>query len=118
MKWKTKSQQRVRRHKRVRNKIHGTAELPRMSVFRSNHHISVQFIDDEAAVTLAAVSTQQADFKGKKNTVETATEIGAKAAEVAKAAGIQTVVFDRGGFRYSGRVAALASAAREGGLKF
>lgn len=103
---------------RVRNKIAGTAERPRMSVFRSNNHLSVQFIDDEASVTLAAVSTQQAPFKGKKNTVETAREIGAKAAEVARAAGIETVVFDRGGFRYGGRVAALASAAREGGLNF
>ena len=118
MKWKTKSDQRVRRHLRVRNKVAGTAERPRMSVFRSNHHLSVQFIDDESAVTLAAVSTQQAPFKGKKNTVETAREIGAKAAEAAKAAGIETVIFDRGGFRYSGRVAALADAAREGGLHF
>jgi large subunit ribosomal protein L18 len=117
-KWKTKSDQRVRRHLRVRNKIEGTAQRPRMSVFRSNKHISVQFIDDLSAVTLAAVSTQQSAFKGAKNTVETARESGRKAAEVAKAAGIETVVFDRAGFRYSGRVAALADAAREGGLNF
>ena len=118
MKIKTKADKRVRRHMRVRNKVKGTAERPRMSVFRSNNHISVQFIDDEGAVTLAAVSTQQADFKGRKNTVDTARDVGTKAAEAAKAKGIETVVFDRGGFRYGGRVAALADAAREGGLKF
>jgi len=118
MSWKTKADKRVRRHHRVRSKISGTAACPRMSVFRSNKNLSVQFIDDEAAVTLAAVSTQQEPFKGRKNDVETASEIGRKAAEAAKAAGIETVVFDRGGFRYSGRVAALATAAREGGLKF
>lgn len=117
MSWKTKKDQRVRRHHRVRNKVHGTAEIPRMSVYRSNNHVTVQFIDDEAAVTLAAVSTQQADLKGPNN-VETAKKVGSKAAEAAKAAGIETVVFDRGGFRYGGRVAALADAAREGGLKF
>jgi large subunit ribosomal protein L18 len=117
MSWKTKKDQRIRRHLRVRRKVRGTAEIPRMSVFRSNNHVAVQFIDDEAAVTLAAVSTQQADLKGPNN-VETAKKVGAKAAEAAKAAGIETVVFDRGGFRYGGRVAALADAAREGGLKF
>lgn len=117
MSWKTKKDQRIRRHHRVRNKIHGTAEIPRMSVYRSNNHVTVQFIDDEASVTLAAVSTQQADLKGPNN-LETAKKVGAKAAEAAKAAGIETVVFDRGGFRYGGRVAALADAAREGGLKF
>lgn len=116
--WKTKADKRVRRHLRVRNKISGNAACPRMSIFRSNKNISVQFIDDEAQVTLAAVSTQQADFKGRSNDVETAKAVGSKAAEVAKAAGIESVVFDRGGFRYAGRVAALAAAAREGGLKF
>lgn len=115
---KTKTDQRIRRHRRVRNKVVGSAVRPRMSVFRSNNHITVQFIDDEAAVTLAAVSTQQADFKGLKNDVDTARKVGVKAAEVARSAGIETVVFDRGGFRYSGRVAALADAAREGGLNF
>jgi len=118
MSWNTKAEKRVRRHLRVRNKISGTAERPRMSVYRSNQNLAVQFIDDEAAVTLAAVSTQQAGFEGRTNTVETAKEVGRKAAEVAKAAGIDEVVFDRGGFRYAGRVAALADAAREGGLKF
>ena len=118
MSWNTKAEKRVRRHLRVRNKIAGTAERPRMNIFRSNQHLAVQFIDDEAAVTLAAVSTQQEAFKKSVNNVETARKIGAKAAEVAKAAGIESVVFDRGGFRYSGRVAALADAAREGGLNF
>lgn len=118
MSWKTKAEKRVRRHLRVRNKVAGNASCPRMSIFRSNNNISVQFIDDDAQVTLAAVSTQQADFKGRSNDVETAIEVGRKAAEVAKAAGIEQVVFDRGGFRYAGRVAALATAAREGGLKF
>jgi len=118
MKIKTKADQRIRRHMRVRNKVVGTAARPRMSIYRSLNHITVQFIDDEAAVTLAAVSTQQAAFKGQKNNVETARQVGVKAAEAAKAAGIESVVFDRGGFRYSGRVAALADAAREGGLNF
>lgn len=118
MSWNTKAQQRVRRHHRVRNKVAGTATRPRMAVHRSNQHLSVQFIDDDAAVTLAAVSTRQADFKQSVNNVETARKVGAKAAEAAKAAGIETVVFDRGGYRYAGRVAALADAAREGGLNF
>ena len=117
MSWKTKKDQRIRRHLRVRRNLRGTAACPRMSVFRSNNHVTVQFIDDDAAVTLAAVSTQQSDLKGPNN-VDTAKKVGAKAAEVARAAGIETVVFDRGGFRYGGRVAALADAAREGGLKF
>lgn len=118
MNWKTKTDKRIRRHHRVRNKVAGTALRPRMSVYRSNHHLLVQFIDDEAEVTLAAVSTQQADLKGKGNTVETAKLVGAKAAEVAKSAGISSVVFDRGGNRFGGRVRALADAAREGGLQF
>lgn len=118
MSWNTKAKQRVRRHLRVRSKVAGTAERPRMSIFRSNQHLAVQFIDDDAAVTLASVSTQQEAFKKSVNNVDTARKIGARAAEVAKAAGIETVVFDRGGFRYAGRVAALADAAREGGLNF
>lgn len=118
MSWNTKAEKRVRRHLRVRNKIGGTSARPRMCVFRSNKNLAVQFIDDEAAVTLASVSTQQEGFKGDTNTVETARKVGSKAAEAARAAGIETVVFDRGGFRYAGRVAALADAAREAGLKF
>ncbi len=118
MSWKTKADKRVRRHYRVRRKIRGTAECPRMSIHRTNRHLTVQFIDDEAAVTLAAVSTHQEGLKEPHNNVDTARKVGSKAAEVAKAAGIESVVFDRGGFRYGGRVAALADAAREGGLKF
>lgn len=114
----TKAQQRKRRHYRVRNRIAGTAERPRMTVYRSNNHMSVQFIDDQAAVTVASVSTQQEAFKGKRVTVETAREVGTAAAEAAKSKGIETVVFDRGGFKYTGRVQALADAAREAGLKF
>lgn len=116
--WKNKSQKRVRRHLRVRNKIAGTAERPRMSVYRSNNHMTVQFIDDEAAVTLVAVSSQQAEFKGQRATVELAKSLGSKAAELAKGKGITNVVFDRGGYRYGGRISALADAAREGGLTF
>lgn len=118
MSWKTKSDKRIRRHYRVRRKIRGTAECPRMSIHRTNRHLTVQFIDDEAAVTLAAVSTHQEALKQPQNNVDTARQVGTKAAEAAKAVGIDTVVFDRGGFRYGGRVAALADAAREGGLKF
>jgi len=118
MSWNTKALQRVRRHHRVRNKVAGTAARPRMAIHRSNQHLSVQFIDDEAAVTLAAVSTRQEAFKQSVNNVETARKVGVKAAEAARAAGIETVVFDRGGYRYAGRVAALAEAAREGGLNF
>lgn len=114
----SKAQQRKRRHWRVRAKTAGTSAIPRMAVYRSNNHISVQFIDDDAAVTLAAVSTQQEAFKGKKNNTETARELGTAAAEAAKGKGITSVVFDRGGFRYTGRVAALADAAREAGLQF
>ncbi len=118
MNWKTKARKRVRRHYRVRNKVSGTAERPRMSVYRSNKHFTVQFIDDEAARTLAAVSTMQAEFDKERSSIELARKVGSKAAEAAKAAGIEEVIFDRGGFRYAGRVAALADAAREGGLKF
>lgn len=109
-----------RRHARLRRKVMGTAERPRMAVFRSLRHISVQFIDDNAGKTLAAVSTQSADFA--KDTyggnIKSAQAIGKMAAEKAKAQGIETVVFDKGGRKYHGRVKALADAAREAGLKF
>lgn len=97
----------------------GTAERPRMSVFRSNRDIYVQLIDDTQGHTLAAVSSRDAsvDTKGKVK-VDQSKEVGKKIAEVAKAAGIETVVFDRGGYLYHGRVKALAEGAREGGLKF
>ena len=108
---KTKKEFRVRRHLRVRNKIAGTADRPRMAVFRSNKRLEVQFIDDDARVTLAGVS---ADGRN----AETAKALGAKAAEAAKDKGIKTVVFDRGGFAFGNNLKALADSAREAGLKF
>jgi large subunit ribosomal protein L18 len=111
---------RLRRHRRVRKKIHGTASRPRLAVFRSNKHLSVQLIDDDAGVTLAAASTNEADLRaaGSGASVEAAGRVGTLVAERAKAAGIEKVVFDRGGFAYHGRIAAVASAAREAGLEF
>jgi large subunit ribosomal protein L18 len=111
---------RIRRHRRVRKKIHGTATRPRLAVYRSNKHLSVQLIDDEAGHTLAAVSTVEGDLRsnGGGGSVEAATRVGTLIAERAKAAGITTVVFDRGGFAYHGRIAAVAAAAREAGLEF
>jgi large subunit ribosomal protein L18 len=111
---------RIRRHRRVRKKVHGTAARPRMAVFRSNKHISVQVIDDDAGVTLAAASTTEPDQRaaGGGATVPAATRVGELAAQRALAAGIDTVVFDRGGFAYHGRVAAIAEAARTAGLEF
>lgn len=110
---------RIARHRRVRKKIHGTAERPRLSVFRSNKHLAVQVIDDDAGRTLAAASTVEASMRADSgSTVEAATKLGAQIAERAKSAGITKVVFDRGGFHYHGRIAALADAAREAGLEF
>lgn len=111
---------RLRRHRRVRKKIHGTAERPRLAVHRSNQHIGVQLIDDDAGRTLVAASTVEADQRalGNGSTVEAATRVGTLAAERARAAGITEVVFDRGGYVYHGRVAAVAAAAREAGLEF
>jgi len=109
---------RQRRHNRVRKQVSGTAERPRLAVHRSNKHITAQLIDDESGVTLASASTVEKDYDGSGNTVEAAGKIGGLVAERAKKAGIAAVVFDRGGFRYHGRVAALADAAREGGLEF
>ena len=111
---------RIRRHRRVRKKIHGTAARPRLAVFRSNKHLSVQVIDDDAGTTLAAASTNESELRsaGTGSSVEAATKIGELIGERAKAAGIEKVVFDRGGFAYHGRIAAVASAAREAGLEF
>ena len=119
MNWKTKADFRKRRHLRLRKKVQGTADRPRMSVFVSNKHLYVQFIDDLAARTLAAASTlvEGSSAKGSAG-VETARKLGALSAEVAKKQGIQSVVFDRGGFAYRGRVKVLAEAAREAGLQF
>jgi large subunit ribosomal protein L18 len=115
---KDKRAGRLRRHSRVRKKVHGTAERPRLAVFRSNKHISAQVIDDGAGRTLAAASTTEPDLRdGATGNKDAATRIGQLVAERAKAAGISRVVFDRGGFRYHGRVAAVADAAREAGLE-
>jgi large subunit ribosomal protein L18 len=111
---------RLRRHRRVRKKIHGTAERPRLAVHRSNKHIVAQLIDDDAGRTIAAASTTEAEQRttGVGGTVDAATRVGRLIAERAKAAGIDKVVFDRGGFIYHGRIAALAAAARDAGLEF
>jgi large subunit ribosomal protein L18 len=114
----TVRQARERRHKRVRGKVFGTGERPRLVVFRSNRGIEAQLIDDLEGKTLAAASWLQLkkSFKGAKTAQ--AAEVGKLLAQSAKQAGIETVVFDRGGYLYHGRVKALADAAREGGLKF
>jgi large subunit ribosomal protein L18 len=106
---------RARRHRRVRVKVHGTAERPRLSVFRSLHHVYAQVIDDETGRTLAAASTTQ--LKAGRKDAGAAAQVGRAIAEKAKAAGVTSVVFDRGGFLYHGRVKALADAAREAGLE-
>ena len=118
MKVNTKAEYRKRRHMRLRRKVSGTAERPRMSVFVSNQHMYVQFIDDDAARTLAAASTTDGSLSGKGNGVDAAKELGGKAAELAKSAGISKVIFDRGGFPFRGRVKIIAEAARESGLEF
>ena len=110
---------RVRRHKRVRRKLAGSAVRPRLAVFRSSKHITAQIVDDDAGHTLASASTVEADLRGTPgSTIDAAQAIGKLVATRAKAAGITTVVFDRGGFTYHGRVAALADAARAEGLEF
>jgi large subunit ribosomal protein L18 len=116
---KQKHQARLRRHNRVRKKVSGTAARPRLAVFRSNKHIVAQLVDDRQGTTLAAASTHETDLRSAATgNKEGAAKVGALLAERARAAGITDVVFDRGGFRYHGRVAALADAAREGGLTF
>jgi large subunit ribosomal protein L18 len=115
----TRRNARLRRHARLRKKVAGTAATPRLMVNRSSRHIHVQLIDDQTGTTLAAASSIEADVRavdGDKKTVSV--RVGQLIAERAKAAGIETVVFDRGGYTYAGRIAALADAAREGGLKF
>jgi large subunit ribosomal protein L18 len=114
----TKHEARRRRHRRVRKKIMGTPERPRLSVFRSTKHIYVQAIDDVNGRTLASASTvEPAQRSGPTATIDAARAVGRLIGERAKAAGITTVVFDRGGFRYHGRVAAIADGAREAGLE-
>lgn len=117
-KTKKKQQARARRHARVRKTVIGTAERPRLSVYRSNRHIVAQVIDDQAGVTIAAASSLDEGLAGAGSKAEAAGKVGSALAERAKAAGVSAVVFDRGGFKYHGRVAALADAAREAGLEF
>ena len=120
MKVKTKQEYRKRRHLRIRRRVRGTSARPRMHVFVSNRHLYVQFIDDDAAQTLAAVSTSAGELKALAGQVdvEAAKKVGQAAAAAAQAKGIGEVIFDRGGFRYAGRIKALAESARAAGLKF
>ncbi len=110
--------QRLKRHKRVRGKISGTPEVPRLNVFRSEMHIYAQIIDDVAGHTLCSASSVEKGFNGAGSNKEAARKVGKMVAERAKAKGIENVVFDRGGYVYHGRVQELAEGAREGGLKF
>ena len=113
----TKPQRRLRRRRRVRARIQGTAQRPRISVFRSNRGIFAQLIDDDSGHTLAAVNWTEADLQSLSGS-EQASRAGALLAERAKAAGVDSVVFDRGGYQYHGRVKAFADGAREAGLQF
>ena len=113
-----KNQVRKKRHGRVRAKISGTAQRPRLNVFRSNKNIYAQLIDDVAGVTLVSANTKEKDFEGAGSNVEAAAKIGETIAKRAVEKNITAVVFDRGGYLYHGRVKALAEAARENGLEF
>lgn len=113
-----KNKLRLKRHRRIRGKISGTAERPRLSIFRSNKNIYAQLIDDVAGVTLASASSLDENISEDATKVEQATAVGKAIAEAAKAKNISTVVFDRSGYLYHGRIQALADAARENGLDF
>ena len=118
---KSRAEARIKKHNRMRNRFSGTAERPRLSVFRSNNHMYAQIIDDVAQTTLVAASTVEKDVKAeleKTNNVEAAAYLGTVIAKRAIEKGIKTVVFDRGGFIYQGKIQALADAAREAGLEF
>ena len=118
---RTRNEMRIRRHNRGRKNLSGTGERPRLNVFRSLNHIYAQVIDDSAGRTLVSCSTLDEEIKSnikKQNKTEQAKMVGQKVAERALEAGVKTVVFDRGGYKYHGRVRALAEAAREAGLKF
>ena len=118
---KSRAEVRVKKHMKLRNRFQGTAERPRLSVYRSNMHIYAQIVDDVAQKTLVSASTVQKDVKAeleKTNDVAAAAYLGKVIAERAKAAGINEVVFDRGGYVYHGKIKALADAAREAGLEF
>ena len=118
---KSRSEVRVNKHRRLRNRFSGTAERPRLAVFRSNNHMYAQIIDDTVGNTLVAASTLEKDVKAeleKTNNVDAAAYLGTVIAKRAIEKGINTVVFDRGGFIYQGKIKALADAAREAGLEF
>ena len=116
---KTRRESRLRRHRRVRKKVHGTAARPRLAVHRTNKHFSMQLIDDDRGHTVAAASSVETGMRSTSGaTVDAATKVGEMIAQRAKAAGVTAVVFDRGGYLYHGRVAAAAKAAREAGLEF
>jgi large subunit ribosomal protein L18 len=113
-----KTEARTRRHRRVRKKVRGTEARPRLTVFRSSKHVYAQLVDDVSGRTLASASTIEADVRsGATSTVDAAKDVGRRLGERAKAAGIEGAVFDRGGFRYHGRVAGVADGARDAGLK-
>ena len=118
---KTREEKRVRRHRRVRGKVHGTAERPRLVVYRSLNHIEGQVVDDVAGRTLVGLSTNSPELRERRSELtksDASREAGKLLAEKAKAAGVTAVVFDRGGYLYHGRVKAFAEGAREGGLEF
>ena len=118
---KSRSEVRVNKHRKLRNRLSGTAECPRLAVFRSNNHMYAQIIDDTVGNTLVAASTLDKDVKAeleKTNNVDAAAYLGTVVAKKALDKGIETVIFDRGGFIYQGKIEALADAAREAGLKF
>ena len=114
----SRSKVRQKKHRRLRSRLAGTAERPRLAVFRSNNHMYAQVIDDVNGVTLASASTVEKDFAGYGGNKDAAKKIGQAIAERCKAKGIENVVFDRGGYLYHGRVKELAEGAREGGLQF
>jgi len=109
---------RSRRHTRVRKRVRGTSDRPRLAVFRSNKYIYAQVIDDNEARTLAAASSQESDLRSNTLNIDTASQVGTLVASRAKDAGVENVVFDRGGFKFHGKIKALADAAREEGLEF
>jgi len=114
----TRQQARNRRHIRVRKRVRGTAERPRLAVYRSNRYIYAQVIDDTKGHTLAAASSQEPELRGGTLNVDTAAKVGELLAQRAKEAEVSAVIFDRGGYKYHGRIKALADAAREAGLEF
>lgn len=114
----SRAQARQRRHLRVRKRVRGSGDRPRLAVFRSNRYIYAQIIDDDAGRTIAAASSQESESRQSRLNVETAATVGRLIAERATEAGVNRIVFDRGGYRYHGRVKALAEAARASGLEF